>query len=340
MKVFVTGATGVLGMAATRALLADRHHVVGLARTTAKASQLEQLGAEPAVVSLFDIRGLAVVFAGCDVVCNLATHLPVGTAAIRPGSWRVHDKIRTEGSRAVAAAASQAGVRRLVQESVSLIYADGGDDWITEDGPITVTRALDPAAVAETRAAEFGARGREAVVLRFASLVGDDASTRWMLERAVAGKAVGVGDPTGWAHLVHPSDAGRAVAAALLAPSGVYNVGAEPVRRNEMLRVIGAAVGRDDVGFMPKVVVRVAGERLEPATRSLRVSSARLRTASGWKPIHPAFGTDWLPRVNKKGTADVFGDVLPGSTGDDMAEPGEQRGFSDDDYRRERPPHH
>lgn len=340
MKVFVTGATGVLGTAAARALLADRHHVVGLARTPARATQLEQLGVEPALVSLFDVPALATAFAGCDVVCNLATHIPIGIAAIRPGAWRINDKIRMEGSRAVASAATEAGVRRLVQESASLIYADEGDDWITEDSPIMVTRALDPAAVAETIATEFGAGGREAVVLRLASLVGDDASTRWMVERAVSGKAVGVGDPSGWAHVVQPDDAGQAVAAALVAPPGVYNVGADPVRRDEMVRVIGAAVGRSDVGFMPKVVVRVAGERLEPATRSLRVSSARLHKATGWKPAHPVFGPDWLPSARRKVAPDVFGDVLPGSTRDDMAEPGERHGFSDEDYRRERPPHH
>jgi nucleoside-diphosphate-sugar epimerase len=294
VKVFVTGATGVLGSFALRALRVDGHDVTGLARGVDKARALEAAGATPHYVHLFDAEALTEAFRGFDVVCNLATHIPVGLAGMRRGAWRINDRLRTEGSRVVAAAAAAAGVRRLVQESASALYTDGGDDWITETSPLSVTRALEPAAVAEANAIAFASSVRDAVVLRFGNLVGDDASTKWLLGRARAGRPIGLGAADNWAHVVHPEDAGTAVAAALHAPGGVYNVGADPVRRAEMLAVFGEIVDRSHVGNLSRIVVRLAGERLEPLTRSHRISSTKLHDMTGWKPSHPVFDREWV----------------------------------------------
>ncbi len=294
MRVFVTGATGVLGRAAIASMLADGHQVTGLARTAAKAATVRALGADASTASLFDIEQMSEAMRGFDAVCNLVTHIPVGRAGMRRGAWKVNDRLRTEGSAAVARAAKDAGVRRLVQESVSFLYADAGDDWITEDNPLSVTRAAEPSAVAEANAAAFESASHAPVILRFGQLIGDDGMTRWRVMQARAGRAIGLGDPHGWAHVVHPEDAGSAVAAVLTAPGGVYNVGAEPVRRDEMTRAFGEFVGHPDIGFMPRLVVKVAGERLELLTRSHRVSSDKLHVATGWKPIHYVFDPSWL----------------------------------------------
>jgi nucleoside-diphosphate-sugar epimerase len=294
VRVFVTGATGVLGMSAITALLADGHDVTGLARNAEKADLLCRAGAAASRTPLFDVDALACAFEGHQAVCNLATHIPVGVVGIRRGAWKVNDRLRVEGSRAVAEAARAAGVRRLIQESVSLVYADMGDDWITEDSPMSVTGAAEPSAVAESNAAGFESPSRVPVILRFGALVGDDPTTRLRLAHARAGRPIGLGDPQAWMHVVHPDDAGRAVAAAITAPPGVYNVGAEPVRRHEMTRVIGEVVGQPDVGFVPRLLVKLAGERMELMTRSHRVSSDRFHEATGWKPLHHAFDASWL----------------------------------------------
>jgi nucleoside-diphosphate-sugar epimerase len=283
-----------LGRSAVRALLDDGHFVTGIARGTDKAQTLESMGVEPACLHLFDRETLTGALRGFDAVCNLATHIPVGPSGLRRGSWRVNDRLRTEGSRLVAAAAAAAGVRRLVQESVSLLYIDGGESWISETSPLSVTRALEPAAVAEANATAFSSVSREAVILRFGNLVGDDPATHWLIERARAGRPIGLGQADNWAHLVHPEDAGTAVAAALYAPGGVYNVGADPVRRGAMLGVFGEVVERSSIGFLPRLVVKMAGERLEPLTRSHRITSAKLHEATGWKPAHPVFDPHWI----------------------------------------------
>lgn len=294
MKIFLTGATGVMGTSAARALLEAGHDVSGLARSEDKAQALDEVGVTPVHASLFDFDHLASAFAGHDVVCNLATHVPVGLGGIRPGAWRVNDRIRTEGSRIVAAAAAAAGVRRLVQESLSFLYADGGDDWIDEQSTLTVTRATEPAAVAETNAWSFACASRDTVVLRFGNIMGDDPLTRWRFARARSGQPVGIGDPHGWAHVVHPDDVGSAVVAALTAPRGVYNVGADPVLRSELNAGFFHAAGKEQAAYLPKMVVRLAGDRLEPLTRSHRISSQAFTDYTGWRPRHPSFAEAWL----------------------------------------------
>jgi len=294
VKVFLTGATGVMGRQAVGALRAAGHLVGGLARTPEKARELSAAGVRPVVASLFDPDALAEAFAGYDAVCNLATRIPVGLSGALPGAWRANDRIRTEGSRAVAQAAKQAGVLRLVQESVSFLYTDGGDEWLDERSPLMVTRATEPAAQAETNAAAFACAHRVAVVLRFGNIVGDDPFTRWRLARARSGRAFGMGDPSGWAHVVHPHDVGTAIVAALHAPGGAYNVGAEPVRRAAFVDAFTAVCGNPREAYLPRMLARLGSERLEPLTRSHRISSELFGARTGWVPLHSTFSAGWL----------------------------------------------
>ncbi|MGH3472792.1 MAG: NAD(P)H-binding protein, partial [Nocardioidaceae bacterium] len=77
MKVFVTGATGVLGRHAVIAMVNAGHDVAGLARCDSKAAQLRELGVTPVTAPLFDVDELAPALEGFDAVCNLVTHIPV-----------------------------------------------------------------------------------------------------------------------------------------------------------------------------------------------------------------------------------------------------------------------
>lgn len=294
MKVFVTGATGVMGRSAVSALLAAGHDVSGLARSAGSEDALRSMGATPVSGGLFDPDGLVGAFAGCEAVCNMATHIPVGYAALRPGAWSVNDRIRSEGSRLVAEAARAAGVRRLVQESVSVVYADGAEDWIDESSPVVTNRAAEPMVLAETHAQNFAGCSRDAVVLRLGGIVGDDEYTRWRLARARSGQPIGVGPPDGWTHIVHADDVGTAVLATLTAPSGIYNAGAIPVRRRDLAQMLAGAVGRDRSSFLSRTMVRLGGERLELLTRSQRVSSAAFTSVTGWKPEHSELSPDWV----------------------------------------------
>ncbi|HET7690117.1 MAG TPA: NAD(P)-dependent oxidoreductase [Nocardioidaceae bacterium] len=294
MRVAVTGATGVLGRAVLPALVGAGHQVVALTRTPQKAVVAESMGAVARVGSIFDGEVLPALLEGCDAVCNFASHVPVGYTTALPWAWKVNDRLRTEGVRRVVQAAKAAGVRRVVQESVSFLYADAGDDWIDERSSLGINRATEPASVGESLVQDYTCGSRTGVVLRLGSVVGDDSLTRDKLRAARNGRPIGIGAPDGWAHVVHTDDVGPAVVAALGAPSGVYNVGAAPVRRGELVQGYAEAVGRARADFLGPLMLRLAGPRTEPLTRSLRVSSSTFTSHTGWAPARPEFDVSWL----------------------------------------------
>ena len=298
MKVAVTGATGVLGRAAVTAAAESGHEVRGLARTAAQAQRLEAWGATPVCADVVDRDALIAAFAGCDAVLSLVPEAPVGAGVARGRAWREHDRARASAAVTVAEAARAAGVRRLVQESTSLLYADHGEEWVTEQSLLDITTATEPATVAEAHAQAFGAecRGgeRSAVVLRFGQVLGDDLASVCMLRSALRGRPVGYGRPEGWAHVVHTDDLGGALQAGLSAPAGTYNIGAHPVRRAEIAAAIGEALGRPAPDLHGRLRTRLAGSRGESWGRSLRVSSEEVVARTGWSPVRPVLDAEWF----------------------------------------------
>jgi nucleoside-diphosphate-sugar epimerase len=294
VRVVVSGGTGVIGRAAVRSLLAAGHDVDVLTRSADNTAVIDSLGARPRPGDLFDVRTLEVMYAGADAVVNLASHVPIGYAALWPSAWRRNDALDTTAVANVVAAARTAGVRRVIQKSVSFLYADHGDAWITEQDPIEITPATEPPAVGESHVLDFGSSSRAGVVLRFGSIVGDDDLTRFWLKAAANKRPVGVGRRDQWSHVVHTDDLGPAVVAALHAPKGVYNVGADPVLRGELVDGYAKAVGAESGTFMGPVLKRLAGPRIEPMTRSLRVSSDHFSAQTGWRPTRPTFDPAWF----------------------------------------------
>ena len=288
MRVFVAGATGALGTAAVRRLVSGGHQVTGIARGREKGRALETLGAETAEVDLFDPAGMRKAIEGHDVVCNLATHIPLGAAMLRPSSWRENDRIRAEGSAVLAEAAADCGALRFIQEAITFVYADGGQDWITEQAPLAPTAFSRSSLVASDNAMGFADQYRFAVVLRFGAFYGADANTRGQLDRVRRGKPVLFGEPAGFVSPITVDDAAGAVVAALAAPSGVYNVAGQPVHRTEWARALGTAAGVDgSARFVPEFSRRLIGRRAESAGRSLRISSDAFHAATGWRARTP-----------------------------------------------------
>jgi nucleoside-diphosphate-sugar epimerase len=294
VKVVVSGGTGVIGRPAVRALIEAGHDVDVLARSTTNVATITTDGARPVAADLFDVDSLTRIYDGADVVINLATEVPVGYAAAWPNAWKHNDLLRTRAVANVAAAARTAGVRRIIQESVSFVYADRGDAWITERDAIEITPTTEPVAVGESHVQDYAGGFRAGVLLRFGCILGEDPLTKFWLRAAASGRPVGIGSPQAWTHLVHTDDLGSAVLAALHAPSGVYNVGAAPVRRTELVEGFAKAVGSEDGGYLGPVLRRLAGSRVEPMTRSLRISSDHFSAQTGWQPRRPTFDPAWF----------------------------------------------
>jgi nucleoside-diphosphate-sugar epimerase len=120
VRILVAGASGVIGVRLVPLLIADGHVVAGLTRSPEKAAHLRELGAEPVVCDVFDAGRLASVVAafGPDLVFHQLTDLPDSAADIAAFGNR-NDRIRTEGTRNLLAAAEAARAQRMIAQSIS-----------------------------------------------------------------------------------------------------------------------------------------------------------------------------------------------------------------------------
>jgi UDP-glucose 4-epimerase len=282
-EIVITGSTGVIGQRAVRELLAAGHRVTGVTRSARGRELLERLGARAVDADVFDDASLRRAFDGADAVVNLLTHIPSADRMADPSAWEENDRIRTEASATIARAARTAGVRRLVQESIAFVYADGGDAWLDEDAPVAGGGVTTTALTAERNARELF--DGETVVLRFGLFTGaDSGSTLAALEAARGGVSIAVGPPCAYRPTLALDDAASAIVAALRAPEGTYNVAdADPPTNAEIDAALADAAG--------VTALRPQAPQDEPMARSQRVSSRRLRDATGWAP-HTRAGTE------------------------------------------------
>ena len=196
MRVFITGATGVIGRRVVPLLVKAGHQVTAVGRSPHRSATLRQQGAAVVDVGLFDPAALRDVVRGHDAVVNLATHMPSSaTAMLLPWAWKENARLRRDASAALVDAALAAGVGRLVQESFAPVYEDGGDRWIDERWPLRPAPYNRTVLDAERSAERFGASGGAGVVLRFGAFYGGDSRVLHEMVRMVA---------RGWAPLRRP----------------------------------------------------------------------------------------------------------------------------------------
>ena len=287
MKVFVAGATGVLGRATIPRLVAAGHEVRGAARSLEKAEQLRAQGAEPVTVDLFDPSSVRAAVDGCQGVIHMATNIPPITKAWRSGAWEVNDRLRREGTQVIADAGRDAGVEVLVKETVSFFYDDGGDEWIDESWPLSRQGFSAASLDAEDITLSFTGEGRRGVVLRFGLFYSHDArQLEENLRTAKLSMGPMVGPADGWRASIHVDDAATAVVAALDAPAGAYNVADEPITNAEWNAAFADAFGFKRLRSTPKAAMKVSS-KLHVLGASRRIDSSKFKQATGWAPAHP-----------------------------------------------------
>lgn len=308
MKVFVTGGTGAIGRHAVSALIEGGHEVTALARTADKAAALERLGAAPVEVSIFDAASLAKQFAGHDAVVNLATALPATADFRKLSAWEENIRVRTEGSAAVVDAALEAGVPRLIQESVSMIYRDHGSEWIDEIWPTDDFPMAQSNLAAEASANRFSNSGGTGIILRFGWFYGLGAkhSEEFLALAQKWGVCIMMGGATTYLSSIQVADGGRAVASALSAPAGIYNVVDDvPLTKREYADALAVAAGRKYYVRSPGRLAEALGNSTTSLTRSLRVTNAAFKSATGWTPAYPSAREGWTAMATESRRASV-----------------------------------
>ena len=215
-KVFVAGASGTIGRRLCRLLVQDGWSVVGTTRSSKKTALLRELGVEPAVVDVFDETLLLdlVAKAQPDIVVHQLTDLP---PALDPAQMADalprNARLREIGTRNLVAAATAAGVKRMVAQSLGFVYAPGPMPY-REEAPLL----LDDPAFGETVRA-VASLERQVLAAPFPGIV--------LRYGKLYGPGTGFDSPPSGAPL-HVDDAADAARRALTrgAP-GVYNIAEE-----------------------------------------------------------------------------------------------------------------
>jgi nucleoside-diphosphate-sugar epimerase len=303
MKVFVAGATGVMGRQLVPRLIEAGHRVVGMTRTESKRAELWDLGAQPVVVDALDPEQVAkaVGEAEPDVIVHELTAITAFDSRRFDRTFALTNRLRTEGTDHLLSAGQAVGVRRFVAQSYAAWpYARVGGPVKTEDDP------LDPspprqmreslAAIRHLEEAVLGADWTEGIVLRYGAFYGPGTSMEpgsEQLEMIRKRKFPVIGDGGGLWSFVHVADAADATVAAIeYGQRGIYNVvDDDPAPVAEWLPALAQQIGAPAPRRVPRLVGRLfAGEAGAVMMTEIRgASNAKAKRELGWRPAHPSW---------------------------------------------------
>lgn len=297
MRVFVTGASGAIGIPLVSQLIEAGHEVIGTHHSPASAELLRTLGAKPVRVDLLDAGAVrqAVLEHEPDAIIHQATALAnVNFGRNLDRVFAGTNALRTKGTDALLAAAREAGVRRFVAQSVAAYsrYARQGGPIKSENDPVDPNP---PATMRQIFAAlnhldqvvtEFGG-----VALRYGAFYG--AAHDGSIDPVRKRRFPIVGDGGGIWSWIHVDDAAAAAVLALGHDGpAIYNiVDDEPAPVREWLPVLAQALGAKPPQHVPTWLARlIAGEAMVVwATQARGASNAKARRELGWRPRYASW---------------------------------------------------
>ncbi|MBT1515241.1 NAD-dependent epimerase/dehydratase family protein [Bradyrhizobium sp. SRL28] len=314
MRILVAGATGAIGLELVPQLIAAGHTVVGTTRTTAKAEIIKRMGAEPAIADGLDAPAIraAVIAAKPDVIIDQMTDLAAVTDLRHfDRAFAVTNRLRTEGTDFLLAAAREAGVKLFIAQSFcGWTYGRGGEEIKTEadaldpDPPEELRRTLQ--AIQHLENTVTGSANPEGIVLRYGSFYGPDTGmlSRAMIDQLRRRRVPLIGGGGGRWSFIHVDDAAAATVAAVERgiSGNIYNiVDDEPAEVSEWLPALAAMVGARPPIRVPAWLGRLfAGEHLVSMMTEVRAgSNAKARQELGWRPAHPSWRQGFAEIANR-----------------------------------------
>jgi 2-alkyl-3-oxoalkanoate reductase len=302
MKVFVAGASGAIGRPLVRQLVAGGHEVTGMTRREERVEEIRAAGAKAVVCDVFDSEALqaAVKEASPEAVVHMLTALPARIDWKGDDPLAATNRVRTEGTRNLIAAARAAGARRVVAESVAFLYAPQGD-WVKDEeaelakgAPPPFGDAVDALADLERQVLE--AEAMEGLVLRFGNFYGQGtmfAADGSQADEARRRRLPVVGKGTGVFSFIHVEDAAAATVASVeRGAPGVYNiVDDEPAPMHEWVPAYTEALGTKPPRRVPVWLAKlVAGPAIAGNAIHLRgASNAKAKREIGWQPRYASW---------------------------------------------------
>ncbi len=296
MRVFVAGASGAIGSRLVPQLIAAGHEVIGSHTSPRSGERLRALGARPVALDLLDAGAVrrAVLEAAPDAIVHQATAL----ANARFGrnfdrTFAQTNRLRTEGSDNLLAAAREAGVSRFVaQSNVTFRYAREGGMMKSEDDPLD-TKPV--AGAVESRAAmnylDEAVVAGGGIALRYGIFYG--AANDALMEPVRKRQFPIVGDGGGFTSWIHLEDAAAATVLALEHDGpAIYNiVDDEPAPAREWLPVLAEALGAKPPRHFPVWLPPLfAGEPgVVTGTEARAASNGKAKRELGWQLRYPSW---------------------------------------------------
>ena len=300
MRVLVAGATGAVGRPLTRQLVRSGHEVWAMARSPDRLAQLEALGARAVPADALDQEAVrrAVERAQPEAIVNQLTALP-SAGPTRMRDMRATNRLRTQGSDNLLAAARAAGVRRLVAQSIVFIYGyrDHGREPINEDAPPSPAgrfqENLAPLRYMEQRL--FGTDGLEGIALRYGIFYAAHSDTVEYMRRMIRRRMMALpGGGHGMCPLVHVEDAASAAVRAIEAgrPGEAYNVVDDDPAEwadfvSELARQEGARPPRSVPLWLARLVLPYAASFMGEVR--IVASNRKAKAELGWEPRYPSY---------------------------------------------------
>lgn len=304
MKVFVAGATGTLGLPLVRALVALKHQVTGLTRSTEKRKMLEELGASAAVADALDAPSLekALRAASPDCVFHLLTAIPKDKL-LRASHMKQTNELRTTGTANLLKASVAAGVKRIVAESMVFAYGfgDHGESAKTEDDALqqresdsSLQEIVDALRSLETQLLTANEQKLiECVVLRYGFFYGSAGASEYivkMLRRRMLPNVKGMRGITPWIHI---DDAVNASLAAMEhgRAGEIYNiVDDDSVGMNEWLTHAALTLEAKPPFSIPYWLLRLISPYMATVFNTrLVVSNRKAKDELHWRLQYPSY---------------------------------------------------
>ncbi len=302
MRVFVAGGTGAIGRRLVPQLVARGHQVTATTTSAAKLSLLKQLGGDGVVMDGLDAVsiGEAVAAARPDAIVHQMTALSV-THAGKPNfrhqdRWAaITNRLRTEGTDHLLAAAEATGVSHVVAQSFAMWTANRERGLVTEEEPLRLQELpakmrviVEPLHHVEDVVVKAGG-----VALRYGGFYGPGGGIEDQIELVRKRRLPIIGGGTGYFSWVHLDDAASATVLAVeQRANGVFNiVDDEPTPVSEWLPYLAACVGAKRPLPIPKWLVRpLAGEwGMAIMTEGRPFSNAKAKRELGWELRYPTW---------------------------------------------------
>jgi 2-alkyl-3-oxoalkanoate reductase len=309
MKVFVAGATGVLGRELLPQLVARGHEVVGMTRSASKQDLVRSLGARPVVADALDPDAVAQAVASAEpeVIVHQLTALS-GKMSMRDArrpdrssAVTMTNRLRTEATDHLLAAGRAVGARRFVAQSIATFRFAGGPvqgeaDPLDPNPPAPLRTGL--AAILHLERAVTTIEWGEGLALRYGSFYGPGTGFSLAPDAVMAApirkrRFPLVGGGSGVWSFVHIEDAAAATVAAVEhGQPGIYNVvDDEPAPVREWLPVLASALDAKPPRRVPRWLVRLAaGEAAAVMMTDVRgASNEKAKRELGWKPRYASW---------------------------------------------------